>query len=163
MGKLLSKLHKASVSREEMTKSTAFSFASHGLLSPCIKSVDAFPILLLSLFSDYYERVVANKLSYLANQLTVFCVRLFLSQWDYHGIRNLKDSATSIACLGPWCFKCFTSYFDGKYFTLYFVRKCFTIYFVQNTHTHTHTHIYICMYVCMYISTLSRTHTHTKQ
>ena len=56
-----------------------------------------------SLFDDHSERVVTNKLSYLANQQTVFCAPQFLSlavtttsDW------NLRSRATPIDYLGPW-------------------------------------------------------------
>ena len=71
------------------------------------RAVDAFHTLFL-FFWQLLRRVVANKLLYQVNQLTVFCVYPFLSWCGYHEVQlNLKGlglGSTSIDYLGPWCY-----------------------------------------------------------
>ena len=55
------------VSGEDITKSVAIHFASHFVLFFYLNQLTHF-LHYLSLFSDYNERVVANKLSYKVNQ-----------------------------------------------------------------------------------------------
>ena len=59
------------VSKQEVWLSLPPRIASSLCLS---KSVDAFPTLSFSYFSNYYERVVTDKITYLANLRTVFCI-----------------------------------------------------------------------------------------
>ena len=115
--------------------------ASRRMIAPVldVEALKAYLPTIEKRVDEYLEALVVRDSTYLAKELTTFCLQLFAELFTGHTLTEEQETL-------------FTTY-NGGLFALSTLDPAVLYYNITHTHTHTHT--------CIYTHTHTHTHTHT--